>query len=151
MLLRSTIRALDRLTTRLGRAPEQAPHLASGARGQDEAYFHLRKLGFALIARDYRSPRRRGDIDLIAWEKETLCFIEVKTRSRRKFMPAEAAVDDEKRATLSALAREYLRQYAHVHSKTPQFRFDVISVYLESDDSGDSTDVTLFRDAFPMS
>jgi putative endonuclease len=99
MLLRSTIRALDRLTARLGRAPDRAPHLVSGARGEDEPYFYLRKLGFTIVARDYRSPRRRGDLDLIAWEKETLCFIEVKTRSRRNFMPAEAAVDADKRAT----------------------------------------------------
>lgn len=151
MLLRSTIRVLDRLTTLLGRTPERAPHLLFGARGEDEAYFYLRKLGFTVVARDYRSPRRRGDIDLIAWEKETLCFIEVKTRANRNFMPAEAAVDDEKRATLSALARDYLRQHAHLNSNPPQFRFDVISVYLESNDSVGSANVTLFRDAFRMS
>src|SRR5438270_12214883 len=121
MLLRSTLRALDRLTSRLGRAPERAPHLVSGSRGEEEAYFHLRKLGFVIVARDYRSPRRRGDIDLIAWEKDTLCFIEVKTRSRRTFMPAEAAVDDEKRATLSSLASEYLLYYAIAHAMTPAF------------------------------
>jgi putative endonuclease len=148
VLLRSAIRTLDRLTASLGRAPQRPPHLLSGARGEDEAYFHLRKLGYIIVARDYRSPRRRGDIDLIAFEKETLCFIEVKTRSRRNFMPAEAAVDDEKRATLSAMAREYLRQYAQAHGKAPTFRFDVISVYLESNDTAD---VTLFRNAFQMS
>jgi putative endonuclease len=148
VLLRSVIRALDRLSAGLRRVPQRAPHLLSGARGEDEAYFHLRKLGFIVVARDYRSPRRRGDIDLVAFEKETLCFVEVKTRRRRHFMPAEAAVDDEKRATVSALAREYLRQYAHAQSKTPTFRFDVISVYLESNDTAD---VTLFRNAFQMS
>jgi putative endonuclease len=147
-LWRSTIHALDRLTASLGRAPDRAPHLVSGARGEDEAYFYLRKLGFTIVARDYRSPRRRGDLDLVAWEKETLCFIEVKTRSRRNFMLAEAAVDDDKRATLSALAREYLRQYAHAQTKAPMFRFDVISIYLESNDTAD---VTLFRNAFHMS
>jgi len=146
--LRSTIHALDRLSIRLGKAPERAPHLVSGSRGEDEAYFHLRKLGFIVVARDYRSPRRRGDIDLIAWDKDTLCFIEVKTRTRRNFMPAEAAVDEEKRATLSALAREYLRQCTQAHGSTPRVRFDVISVYLENNDT---CDITLFRDAFPMS
>ena len=152
MLLRSTIRALDRLTARLGRTPNIAPHLAFGARGEDVAYFYLRKLGFTIIARDYRSPRRPGDIDLIAFEKEMLCFVEVKTRANRKFLPAEAAVDEEKRATLSSLAREYLRQYAHVQGKQPPHRFDVISVYIESnDDLGDSADITLFRNAFTMS
>jgi len=148
MLLRSTLRALDELATKLRRTPERAPHLVSGARGEDEAYFHLRKLGFTVIARDYRSPRRRGDIDLIAWEKETLCFVGVKTRSSRAFMPAEAAIDDEKRGTLSALAREFLRNLAHAQGKPPQFRFDVISVYLESNGSNE---ITLFRDAFHMS
>ena len=147
MLLRSTLRALDQLTSKLGRAPERAPHLVSGARGEDEAYFYLRKLGYTLVARDYRSPRRRGDIDLIGWENETLCFVEVKTRTSRNFMPAEAAVDDEKRETLSGLAREFLRNYLHTNGKSPQFRFDVISVYLE----GNLPEITLFRDAFRMS
>ena len=62
-------------------------------------------------------------------------------------MPAEAAVDEEKRETLSALAREFLRNLVHVQQKSPEFRFDVISVYLESNRSG----ITLFRDAFRMS
>jgi putative endonuclease len=132
----------------LGRVPVRAPHLAFGSRGEDEAFFYLRKLGFTVVARDYRSPRRRGDIDLIAWEKDTLCFIEVKTRSRRNFMPAEAAVDEEKRKTVSALAREYLRHRTHSKGSAPAFRFDVISVYLESNGTAD---ITLFRDAFAMS
>ena len=147
-ILRSTIRALDRIASALGRAPARAPHLAFGSRGEDEAFFYLRKLGFTVVARDYRSPRRRGDIDLIAWEKDTLCFVEVKTRSRQDFMPAEAAVDAEKKETLRALAREYLRQRAHANRNEPSFRFDVISIYLESNRPAD---ITLFRDAFFMS
>ena len=139
---------LDRLAAALGHVPNKAPHLASGARGEEEAYFYLRKLGFVIVARDYRSPRRRGDIDLIGWEGSCLCFVEVKTRSRRNFMAAEAAVDEEKRATVSALAQEFLRHHANSRSKSPQFRFDVVSVYLESNDA---PDITLLRDAFAMS
>jgi putative endonuclease len=148
MILRSTLHALDRLAASLGRTPVRAPHLVSGSRGEEEAYLYLKNLGFTLVARDYRSPRRRGDIDLIAWEKDKLCFIEVKTRSRRNFMPAEAAVDEEKRATISALAREYLRHCATSKSGTPSYRFDVISVYLESNGP---VEITLFRDAFTLS
>lgn len=148
MILRSTLRALDRVVSALGRSPARAPHLSFGSRGEDEAFFYLRKLGFVIVARDFRSPRRRGDIDLIAWDKDVLCFIEVKTRSSRNFMPAEAAVDQEKRQTLSALAREYLRQHNHARGPSPSFRFDVISIYLKSNESAD---ITLFRDAFAMS
>ena len=148
MLLRSTLRSLDRIAARLGRPPERAPDLASGTRGEEEAYFYLRKLGFTIVACDYRSPRRRGDIDLIAWEKETLCFIEVKARSSRHFMPGKAAVDQEKRETLSTWPGNICAIAPILHPIRPDFRFDVISVYLESNVS---TEITLFRDAFRLS
>ena len=143
LLVRSAVRFLDRFA---GKSALPA-HLLTGVRGEDEAYFYLRELGFRVVARDFRSPRRRGDVDLIAWEGETLCFIEVKTRSRRAFKPAEAAVDAEKRAAVSAVAQEYLRSVALARGKSPQFRFDVVSIYLES--NGPPA-ITLFRDAFRM-
>lgn len=146
-MLRFAIRTLDRLNSKLSRIPPRAPHLVAGARGEDEAYFYLREHGFTVVARDFRSSRRPGDIDLVAWEKDVLCFVEVKTRSRRNFMPAEAAVDKDKKETLSTLAREYLRQCAHAQ-KPAAFRFDVISIYLESNGP---PDITLFRNAFSMS
>jgi Predicted endonuclease distantly related to archaeal Holliday junction resolvase len=144
LLVRSAVRALDRFA----RKSALPAHLQTGVRGEDEAYFYLRGLGFTVVARDFRSPRRRGDVDLIAWEGQTLCFVEVKTRTRRAIKPAEAAVDEEKRAAVSAVAREYLRQVALARGKSPQFRFDVVSIYLESDVA---PDITLFRDAFRMS
>jgi putative endonuclease len=147
-ILPSILQALDGVANRLGRKIQVAPHLAYGERGEEEAFFYLRRLGFVVVARDYRSPRRPGDIDLIAWEKETLCFIEVKTRSRRDFMPAEAAVDDHKRATISILAQDYLRHYANGKREIPAYRFDVISVYLQSNEPAD---ITLFRNAFHLS
>jgi len=36
--------------------------------GEEEAYFYLRKLGYVMVARNYRSARRQGEIDLIGWE-----------------------------------------------------------------------------------
>jgi putative endonuclease len=146
MLLRSTLRSLDRLASRLGRTRSRAAHLETGALGEEEAFFYLRQLGYTIVARGYRSPRRRGDIDLIGWDADTLCFIEVKTRSRRDILPAEGKVDDEKRATLTSLAHEYLRQQKRVPA--PRFRFDVTSVYLQS--KGEP-EIVLFKDAFPLS
>ena len=85
---------------------------------------------------------RHGEIDLIGWEGNTLCFIEVKTRSTHQVAPAEAAVDKEKRRNLQWVARDYLRRLR----QQPAFRFDVLSIYCENKDT--SPDITLFRDAF---
>src|ERR1700693_1881959 len=90
--------------------PDNVPnHLRTGRRGEEAAYFYLRKLGYVMVARNFRSPNRRGEIDLIAWHKDVLCFVEVKTRTTRDVKPAEAAVDRDKRHDILAVAREYLR------------------------------------------
>lgn len=95
-----------------------------------------------MIARNYRSPRSRSELDLVGWDGDTLCFIEVKTRSTRDFAPAEAAVDAEKQRDLSRVAREFLRKI----KSEPPVRFDVVSVYF----AGGRTEIELFKDAFRM-
>ena len=121
----ATVRMLDWLAGHVLR-PESVPaHQRIGQRGEEDAYFYLRKLGYVMVARNFRSPLRRGEIDLIGWEKDVLCFIEVKTRTTHDVKPAEAAVDWEKRRQLAGVARDYLR---HLPS-APQWRFDVVSVY----------------------
>lgn len=122
---------------------ERAAHLRTGERGEEAAYFHLRKLGYVMVARNYRSPRRRGEIDLIGWEKDVLCFIEVKTRTTRDVMPAEVAVDTEKQHDLREVAREYLRKAPG----EPTTRFDIVSVYF----SEGGAEFELFKNAFSMS
>jgi len=139
-LTRMAIRTLDAI------APQRkkAGHLATGEQGEEEAYFYLRRSGYVIVARNFRSPRRRGEIDLIGWEGDVLCFIEVKTRTSRAVMPAEAAVDEAKQRELVAVAREYLRPLAG----KPAARFDILSIYL--DRGGCSPQITLFRNAFSM-
>jgi putative endonuclease len=141
-LTRLSLRALDSLAALLPGAAA-TPHLETGRRGEEAAYFHLRKLGYVMVARNYRSPRSRSELDLVGWDGETLCFIEVKTRSARGFVPAEAAVDPEKQRDLSHVAREFLRKV----KGAPSCRFDVVSVYLAG---GKKAEIELFRDAFPM-
>jgi putative endonuclease len=111
-------------------SPEKiAPHRRTGRRGEEAAYFHLRTLGYTMVARNFRSPRCRGEIDLIGWEDDVLCFIEVKTRTTRDVKPGEAAVDRHKRRLVAAVVRDYLRRFP----PSCQWRFDVVSVYyLES-------------------
>jgi putative endonuclease len=126
-------------------APSTAAHSQTGKRGEEEAYFHLRQLGYVMVARNWRSPRRRGEIDLVAWQDDVLCFIEVKTRTTHAVAPAEAAVDGEKQDELRGMARDYLRRLKQL----PATRFDVVSIYFEKDRP--SADITLFKNAFAMS
>ena len=139
-LVQTIIRALDRLSP----AKQRAAHLYTGERGEEAAYFHLRELGYVMVARNYRSPRRRGEIDLIGWDKDELCFIEVKTKSSKAFVPAEVAVDFEKQHDLREVAREYLRKVPG----EPTTRFDIVSVYFEK---GLPADIAVFKNAFPLS
>ena len=125
-------RALDRSRRRaVGRDnPEQAAaHLLTGRRGEDDAYFYLRRLGYVMVARNWRSPRHRGELDLVGWDGDVLCFIEVKTRTTRDIKPAEAAVDEEKRRDLGAVARDFRRRVPGA----PALRFDVVSVYYDTE------------------
>ncbi len=119
------IRFLDWINQKAGRGDPRPAHQRTGSRGEEHAYFYLRRLGYVMVARNFRSPRRRGEIDLIGWENDVLCFIEVKTRTSRDVKPAEAAVDRAKQRELLAVAQEYLRQMP-----TPcSWRCDVVSVY----------------------
>ena len=140
-----SLQTLDKITDRMNRNARTAPHLATGVRGERIAYFHLRRLGYTVVARRWRSARLRGDVDLIAWDAEWLCFVEVKTRSSHAVEPAEAAVDQEKRTMLRRMAREYLRQLDEPE-KIP-VRFDVVSVYCEGEAA---PQIELFRGAFGL-
>ena len=147
-LTRALIASLDRVGELLRRAvlnpttgePEPA-HLDVGRRGEELAYFQLRKWGYTVVARNWRNPRRKGELDIVGWDEGVLCFVEVKTRTKKSFVPAEAAVHREKMHELAGMAKLYLRQLP----PGTVFRFDVVSVYLVP---GCEPEVTLIRDAF---
>jgi putative endonuclease len=140
---RFAIRALDTATKLLPEKQSSPEHLHTGRRGEDEAYFYLRRMGYVIVARNYRSPRSRSELDLVGWDRDTLCFIEVKTRTTREVKPAEGAVDLEKQRDLCHIAREFLRKMR----SDVVFRFDVVSVYLEANKEAD---IELFKNAFPF-
>jgi len=100
--------------------------------------------GYVMIARNYRGPRSRSELDLVGWDGDALCFIEVKTRTTRAVAPAEAAVDGAKQRDLSQVARDFLRKVAG----RPPFRFDIVSIYFEQNRD---PDISVFKDAFRMS
>jgi putative endonuclease len=144
-LTHATIRALDWIAQHTLKPSEIPAHLETGRLGEESAYFFLRRNGYVMVARNYRSPRRRGEIDLIAWDQDVLCFIEVKTRTSHDVKPAEAAVDRDKQRELAAVAHEYLRGLPTFG----QWRFDIVSVYYEGRPG--LPKIELFKNAFSVS
>jgi putative endonuclease len=144
-LTQATLHALDWVADRT-LPPEQMPaHQRTGRRGEEDAYFYLRRRGYVIIARNYRSPHSRGELDLVGWDGEVLCFIEVKTRTTRAIKPAEAAVDYAKQKELGLVSRDFLHRVA----PSCQWRFDVVSVYYDYH-RGQPT-FELFQNAFSAS
>jgi putative endonuclease len=140
-ITRTLIRTLDFLSSRLLAPAKGARHLHVGQKGEEDAYFYLRRHGYVMVARNFRSPRCRGEIDLIGWDCDVLCFIEVKTRTTRAVKPAEAAVNWHKRREVAEVAREYRRKLP----LSCQWRFDIVSVYYESNTS--RPQIELFQNA----
>jgi len=119
--VRVVVRCLDHLGGHLPSTKSSPEHLRIGVKGEEEAYFALRRMGYVIVERNSRSPKYHGEIDLIGWEGDVLCFIEVKTRTSQDVKTAEAAVDRHNRREVAEVAREYLR-------KAPpacQWRFDM--------------------------
>jgi len=138
---RTIIHGLDWVAARILPPDPRPAHQRTGTRGEEAAYFHLRKVGYAMLARNFRTPRCRGEIDLIGWDHDVLCFIEVKTRMSRDVKTAEAAVDRHKRREVAQVAREYLRRLP----PSCQWRFDIVSVYYAH--LGARPQIEVFRNA----
>lgn len=95
-----------------------------GSLGEKIAADYLVKHGYKIITRNYRVGRF-GEIDIIAREKEYICFIEVKTRTGTFFgMPSEA-VNRKKQEVIARLASIYINQYG-LYDSNP--RFDIVEV-----------------------
>ena len=116
-----------------GEADSEAAHLALGRRGERLAADFLESSGYALVAANFQLPVGRNlrgalihaEIDLVAYEGPTLCFVEVKTRASDWFAAPEANVDLRKQRQISRAARVYRRLFGLLEAP---FRYDVISV-----------------------
>ena len=94
-----------------------------GATGEDLAAAHLKKQGYQILERNYRTPI--GEIDLIARHQGALVFIEVKTRRSRRFGSPQEAVHPAKQERLRNLAEYYLQQQGLGEVTV---RFDVVGI-----------------------
>lgn len=113
-----------------------------GDEGERLASRHLRRLGYTIVARQYRN--QWGEIDLIALDGDCLVFVEVKTR--RDDVPGHPveAVTRAKQAKLTRLALGFLKKKKLLDHAA---RFDIVTV-LRPDDGGEPI-IEHFRDAFP--
>ena len=94
-----------------------------GRWGEWIALKHLRKLGWDIVARNWKGFQ--GEVDLIAYDGPFLVFVEVKTRRGPTSLPGEESVDWKKEGKLDELAFDFLLR--HELSETP-VRIDVIAV-----------------------
>ncbi len=105
----------------------RAAHLRLGRRGEDIACRTLGELGLDVLERNVRN--RHGEIDIIARDGMTLCFIEVKTRHKNAISRPADAVDETRRHRLSRAAGLYMRCLGdHVQVK---YRFDIVEIVYE--------------------
>jgi len=101
---------------------------AIGRYGEEMAIEHLKRQRYRILERNYRKPF--GEVDIIASDKETVVFIEVKTRQSTRFGTPFEAVDIRKQRQISRVAQEYLQTHGTTDVSA---RFDVIAVRVDRD------------------
>jgi len=124
--------------------------LELGKRGEELAAAYLQKVGFRIVAANFAIPVGRNlvgaiigaEIDLVAYEGKTLCFIEVKSRTSDWFAPPQVNVDRRKQRQIARAARAYRRVFGVVNDP---YRYDVITVVLPGEAESAGPDVQLLR------
>ena len=98
-----------------------------GRLGERLAVQHLERLGYRIVARNHRT--RFGELDVIARDRDTLVFVEVKTR--RGLGRVWDALDDRKRIRVRRMARAYLNDVDD-RPRTRGVRFDAVGVTFDA-------------------
>lgn len=114
--------------------------LALGRLGEEIAAEYLEAIGYSLVAANFTVPVGRNlrgalvqsEVDIVAYDGATLCFIEVKTRASDWFASPEANVDLRKQRQVARAARAYRRLFDLMSAP---YRFDVVSVTLSPVDA----------------
>lgn len=118
------------------RSVKSGSHLELGARGERVALDYLKEyegyspvaLNFAVqVGRGLRGQRMMAEIDIIAYDQDTLVFVEVKTRTSDEIVAPERAVDLRKQRQITRAARRY-RQLMKVTDE--RHRYDVVTIVL---------------------
>lgn len=115
--------------------------VAVGKTGEDIAVKFLKGSGYRIIQRNYKNTL--GEIDIIAYDRGILVFVEVKTRTSLSFGYPQEAITHNKQKQLNKVALSYCKQYNLVHTSA---RFDIVSILLQTDQSG--PEISIIKDAF---
>ena len=115
--------------------------LSLGKRGESLAVDLLKAMKYRILERNYRCPL--GEMDIIAQEKGSLVFVEVKTRATKDFGGPAAAVHERKQRQLSRVALMYLNRKK---IRDVAARFDVVAVDL----SGSKPRIEVLQNAFDL-
>jgi putative endonuclease len=102
---------------------EKPRHLVRGVEAEDAVVNWLFAKGFKIIERNVRF--KVGEIDIIAWERDILCFIEVRSRDIKSTYHPSETVGIKKQHNLIRAAQLYLKANMRV---LPRCRFDIASV-----------------------
>ena len=125
-------------------------YFAVGTRGEELAAAYLQQQGYRIVAANFTVPvgRNRNDvvvsaeIDLVAYDGPTLCFIEVKTRASDWFAAPSANVDLRKQRQIVRAARAYRRMFGL--TGVP-YRYDVLSIVLPAETDLNRPEIELLR------
>ncbi len=101
----------------------------------------LKRTGYRILETNYRS--KVGEIDIIAREKGTIVFVEVKARSSRRFGSPKGAVTPAKQRKISMAALDYLKRSGQDGASA---RFDVVAI----DTASGKTDIEVVKNAFSL-
>ncbi len=113
-----------------------------GQKGEEIAEQYLKKHGYEVLERNFRS-KRWGEIDIVAIDKDTLVFVEVKTREGTKYGEPVEAVTPFKLRALERTGQYYQAE----HPNLPEaLRIDVVAIMLGKE-TGEPVKIQLFKDA----
>lgn len=118
--------------------------LEFGKKGERAAVKFLKKKGYKILEKNYRSPL--GEIDIVAEQNKVLVFVEVKTRTGQEFGHPFTAVHPGKQKKILQVARSFLAKHK---IQDREIRFDVIAVS-GAPDQPKSWDIELLQDAFRL-
>jgi putative endonuclease len=113
-----------------------------GKHGEELACKALRRRGYAILARRYRT--RCGEIDIVARDGLTVVFVEVKARATVACGTAREAVTARKRHQLIRMAADYLAKH---RLSDVAVRFDVVTI---DGAPGQTTSIQIIRHAFDL-